>query len=148
VEIQAATDNSDGLLGAIWNLAERSVCRMVLDLDAADLSQAVRDAAESTNIEPLRLGLMWGDWNVVACVRPDAYDILAAACRRARIEHRRIGRVVSGKPAIMRLVQGDYRPTRILRNEAFADWDYRTAPDAAVKRILHEPLDVADAPPT
>lgn len=141
VLINAATDNSDGLLGAVWNLAERSACRMVLEVEEWELSSRVRVAAEKLGVEPLRLALMWGDWNVVVAVSPSQYEPLKAACNDTAIESLRIGRVTAGEPGLVRLVGDDLRETRVLRNEAFAPWNYSTGRDQAIARIMDESLD-------
>ncbi len=145
IRLHAATDNSDGLLGAVWNLAERSRCRVLIEINSADLSHEVRRAANALKIDALRLGLMWGDWNVVVAVGESEHKRLASLCNEARIPCVRIGRVIPGPPALMRNVGNDLRETRVLRNEAFAPWDYRTGTDAAMRHILNASLEVSSS---
>lgn len=69
--VNAASDSSDGVLGAIANLAQRSNCGFDLRLHEGLLEPGVMEAAHFGDYDPWNLFFFWGDWSVCACV-PDA----------------------------------------------------------------------------
>jgi thiamine monophosphate kinase len=68
--VRAAMDNSDGLLPSLAELAEKSRLGVMLELGRLSVHEVPSDAP----IDPARLWLGWGDWNVIAAVDPDDYE--------------------------------------------------------------------------
>jgi thiamine-monophosphate kinase len=64
--IRAAIDNSDGLLPSLKLLGAANKLSVELDLSTL----AVVNHEQAGNIDPARLWLGWGDWNVIAAVAP------------------------------------------------------------------------------
>lgn len=62
--LHACMDNSDGLLPTIEELSKRNSLTAVLDFDLLE----VEDVPATLHIDPARLWLGWGDWNIIAAV--------------------------------------------------------------------------------
>lgn len=67
--INAAMDNSDGLLPSLNEIAAKNGIGLVLNLDALH----VPDLREDEGVEAARCWMGWGDWNIIACVSPDKW---------------------------------------------------------------------------
>jgi thiamine-monophosphate kinase len=68
--VAASIDNSDGLLPSLQELARINAVDIVLDLDQL----TIPELPSSLKVEPARLWLGWGDWTVVAAMRPKNVD--------------------------------------------------------------------------
>lgn len=141
VDVRAASDNSDGLLGALWNLAEASNCRILFELQAESLSARVRAAAQEASLDPVRLALTWGDWNVVASVPGGSHDAFRRSAAELQVPYAPLGRVVQGRPGIVRAAGGEDVEMTVLRNEGFAESTYRGNEEDSIAWLLKHPLD-------
>jgi thiamine-monophosphate kinase len=72
--IRCAIDNSDGLLPSLLELAVANSCSVILDLEALTVLKS-----DHLNIDPARLWLGWGDWNILAAVAPSDFEAAARA---------------------------------------------------------------------
>lgn len=68
--LNAAMDNSDGLLPSLAELAAKSGIGILLKLEKL----TVPGVTAAGSIDPARLWLGWGDWNVIAAVEPSHFD--------------------------------------------------------------------------
>ena len=66
--VTACLDNSDGLYPSMIALSSASKVEMLLWLDRWDLSAEVRDIARLLSVEPQRLALGLGDWQLLVTV--------------------------------------------------------------------------------
>ncbi len=66
----ACMDASDGISGCLNVLAQLNQLDIVADLDDLTPHEAVLDMAEATDIDPRKLLLSWGDWQLVCAVPP------------------------------------------------------------------------------
>ena len=95
--IVAAIDNSDGLLPTLAQLAETNSLSVQLDLDRLPIP----DGASELGVDPARLWLGWGDWNVIAVVCPNTLQqVLHTAVDRG-IVVTLIGEFVAGEPGVV-----------------------------------------------
>ena len=69
--LRAAIDNSDGLYPSLGQLADASGLGVTVFPDEIVYSSEVTAAAAALGLEVFRLGLGWGDWQVVAAVAPE-----------------------------------------------------------------------------
>jgi thiamine-monophosphate kinase len=115
VDVHAASDASDGLLGALWNVASASACSVLLDEDAIDYSNDLLETARSEDIDPLNLFCLWGDWQVVIAVDPEDRDAAIAAAAPATV----IGTLRPGPTRLDVSTSGVVRQARLVRNESF-----------------------------
>jgi thiamine-monophosphate kinase len=64
-KVHAAIDNSDGLFPSVQQLVVKSGLSATIDLDCLTVPGA------SAEVDPARLWLGWGDWNVIVAVEPN-----------------------------------------------------------------------------
>jgi len=117
--VRAASDNSDGLLGALWNIAERSECGIELCLDGIDLGDEVREAAREAELDPWNLFFFWGDWQVVSAVPRGKLRTFRELANAEGVEYTVLGRAVDGTAALYGAQGGERRSMRVLRSENF-----------------------------
>ena len=124
--ISASSDNSDGVLGSLWNIAERSLCGFELDFDGIDLPFETKEIAKVKNLNPLNLFLFWGDWQVIACVANDKRERFHEVATSNDIEYSILGKAVKGPPALFGIEQGKRKPMNVLRNENFKQLSFNS----------------------
>lgn len=115
--VAAAIDNSDGLLPTLQQFAAANGLRIVLDLEQLSVSDVPRSTGP---IDPARLWLGWGDWNVVVALP----ETLVAPVQRLAEDSGGfvlpIGRFLEGGPEVV-LKRGDaLSPAPRLESERFA----------------------------
>ena len=134
--VSAASDNSDGLLGAIANIMEASDCAALLDLDRISASPAVLEAAATYGVELWNLFFSYGDWQVVVGVPPDRLDEFRRVTSERSISYVELGRAVQGSPSISATNRGMRRSIEVVRNEHFRASSYSADPQAGISRML------------
>jgi thiamine-monophosphate kinase len=138
--VRSASDNSDGLLGALLNIAERSSCAIEFDLRDELVPPSVRRAASRVNTDPWNLMCCWGDWNVAAAIRKENFPEFERIAKESSIEYRVLGRAVEGEPAVLGRRHGRQAPMNILRNENFVVSSYNADTDEHIHDMLYGPL--------
>jgi thiamine-monophosphate kinase len=138
--VRAASDNSDGVLGAIWNIAERSECAVELNLDRSFIPDHVAAAAITEGVNPWNLMFFWGDWQVIVAVPFDRLSRFEQLVMRNRIAALPIGQALMGSTAIYGRLNGKRRPMRLLRQENFTATSYNTNVDEQLKYMLQTDL--------
>ena len=94
--LSSCMDNSDGVQPSLMQLADTN--RLGMRIDKASLSPdvEVRRVAAELAVDPARLALGWGDWQLVAtCRREDVPRINAVAAETETSAHV-IGKVIDG----------------------------------------------------
>jgi len=76
--VHASIDTSDGLYPALAQLASASRVGVTIASNALDYDKEVLAVAERLGMDPLRLALGWGDWQVVIACDPSTADELRA----------------------------------------------------------------------
>lgn len=138
--LTAASDNSDGVLGAIWNIAERSVCGMELELEEDSISSSVRKVARENKLNPWNLALCWGDWQVIVAVAKDSLQAFKQIATDCKIEHTLLGKAVEGPPKLYGMVDGRRIHLKVLRNENFAKTSYNKNVQEHLSHMLHDSI--------
>jgi thiamine-monophosphate kinase len=138
--LSAASDNSDGVLGSLLNIAERSGCAVDVDVDALAISRNLRRRAAEARVDPLNLLFFWGDWQVVVGVRRKRADDFVRLAARHNIPYMWLGRARDDSPALYGITRGDRHRMNVLRNENFRENAYNTSAEANVDHMLHAPL--------
>jgi thiamine-monophosphate kinase len=138
--IEAASDNSDGVLGSVWNICERSHCGAELDMNDETLPTMVSTTAQAEGLNPWNLLYFWGDYSVIATVREGRISEFSRTATAANIQHRVIGRIVSEPTALFGIVDGKKRRLRLLRNENFARQGFNSNVKDHVEYMLREKL--------
>jgi thiamine-monophosphate kinase len=138
--LHASSDSSDGVLGALWNIAERSGCAVELTLDVARIPGLVLEAAEKERLDPWNLMFFWGDWQVIVAVPASGMDEFEHLAAAESIPFWHLGRAIPGPLALSTMVHGKRRVVRLLRNENFTREAYNTQIDAQVDYLLRTPI--------
>lgn len=122
--VSAATDNSDGILGALWNIAERSNIGIEVFLDNNVIPENVLKTAEVESIDPWNLFFYWGDWQQVVAVPSKFSARFLQIIKKNRIQHTLIGRSIDSGPVLIGKTFEQRRKLRVLRNENFRSNSY------------------------
>ncbi len=119
--LRASIDNSDGLLISLALLGTQSRVSLTIDCDAVtkSLEPVVRAAVRRWNVSPLTLATMWGDWNQIVTMSPEAWHEAAAVCETEGVRLTRIGRVVGPKKRPGELASSEGRLIAPRGNENF-----------------------------
>lgn len=94
--VRSCIDNSDGLIASARALASLNDVAVELDLDEVEWAPIVREVADQEDIDPLRLGLGWGDWSLVCCCGARDYSTLRALLDEREIWSAPVGVVRTG----------------------------------------------------
>ena len=143
----AASDNSDGLIGSLWNIAEASRCAIDFHMREEIIPRDVNEAANISDLNPWNLMVCWGDWAVIASVPAREYDRFVEEATSRRIRYLEIGRARQGDTAIYGIYENRRRLLRVLRNEAFRMRSFANRPKGHIRDMLLTPL-FADEPPS
>lgn len=145
--LSATSDTSDGVVGAILNIAKASHCGFELELAADMLPDLVRRAAGASGYDPWNIYFAWGDWSVLATIPPTRLEEFAAACATERIAWTKLGRVSGARGTIRARVEGlgPYAVTP-LRNENFTNLGFNAGLEPHLRHLLGTRLFVAQAP--
>ena len=138
--LTAASDNSDGVLGALWNIAERSGCAFELNVSDNCIPPEVWDAAKLVNANPWNLMFCWGDWQVIASVRSTHFQEFKKSAETNRIPYLTLGVARTGEPSITWKQGRNSRTVRVIRNENFTSSSFNSSMEANLSYMLHTPL--------
>jgi thiamine-monophosphate kinase len=138
--LSGASDNSDGLIGTLWALAERSQVGISLNLDSRMLSDIVLWAASAEGVDPWNLFFCWGDWQQVVAVKDEAVSVFEALTRKNQISPTRLGTVLEGHSVLCADISGDRKQVNLVRNENFAPYSYSEKPGSSLDYMLRSPL--------
>ncbi len=139
-KITAASDASDGLLGGIWNIAERSNCAFELTLEDEMLHTLVRQEAEILQIDPWNLFSFWGDWQVVITFPESELTRLAEAARDTQMPFVVLGRARIGPPELRAKLGGKRHSVEVVRNEHFSATSYYSANASTIVQMMTRPV--------
>lgn len=128
--ISASSDTSDGLLGAIHNICEASLVAIDLYIDEWELSEYIYHTSNRMCVEPWRMALMWGDWNVVVTIDEVDFERTEAICTEHGLGFVRLGVIGAPDPTVSVVSRTEKRRIHILRNEAFGSNTYDSGGDA------------------
>lgn len=138
--LSAASDNSDGVLGALWNIAEASGCAVELDMSTRALPKPVAEVASEFGYNPWNLMFFWGDWQVIVSVPPARSDDFWRTAKEHRISVQRLGRACEGPPRLVGLSEGHRRSLQLIRNENFLESSFNADVVTNVEFMLRSAL--------
>ena len=122
--VRAASDNSDGLLGSVWSVAEASDCAIRLELAQGMLSRSTLAEAEAHQYDAWNLFFCWGDWQVLCAIDAMKWSSFQAFASAYGLGYLRLGVAEEGKPRIVASIDGVTRSANVVRNEAFLRTGY------------------------
>lgn len=118
--LSAASDTSDGLLGAIDNLTRSSKCGFELHLKNSLMHPSVVAAAAAYNVDPWNIFFAWGDWSVAVTVPAERFNSFETICEQHSIQWSLLGQATSNTCTInARINQGQLVSVDPVRNENF-----------------------------
>lgn len=140
--IVAASDTSDGLIGAVDNIAKTSRCGFNILLDEAHLAPEVRAAAEQYGVDsPWNIFFAWGDWSIAAVVPAGRLADFVAVCQSHRFEWRFLGEATVGQGLTARKKGADVQfDLAVVRNENFVLQGFNAGISGHLSYILQTPL--------
>ena len=135
--VVAASDTSDGLLGAIHNLARASRCGFDLALDHALLPEVVQDAARYGGLDPWNVFFAWGDWSVAVAVPVRHLALFRAICEDQDIQYTPLGNATDSAGRIAaRRDGGSLVGVEVIRNENFASHGFSGGLEGHLEYLL------------
>jgi thiamine-monophosphate kinase len=114
--VAAAIDNSDGFLPSLFQLATANSVCVEIDLDRLQQPPGSQDL----DIDPARLWLGWGDWNVIAAIHPQHLQRAVEVASAAGSTIVPVGKILNGDPQVMLRRCGNTSPAPRLESERFA----------------------------
>jgi thiamine-monophosphate kinase len=138
--LSAASDASDGLLAAVWNIAQRSQCAFSLVLEEAMLIEELRGEAEAFALDPWTLFAFWGDWQVVVTYPPSEKSKVVSLAESMAIPFIQLGRAVPGVPQIRASIGGSQFHVRPFGNQHFTPKSYLFADRDDVISMMRQPV--------
>jgi len=138
--VNAACDNSDGVLGSLWNIAEASKCAIELDMSPEALPESVTEVASEFGYNPWNLMFFWGDWQVIASVPVNQSDNFWKSAKEHHMPVQHLGHACEGPPQLMGLSEGRRHNLRLLRNENFLKSSFNTDVEEHVEFMLRSQL--------
>lgn len=138
--VTSAIDNSDGLPPSFTQLAHAAECSLALEGDAFEFSRAVAEMAEVLHVDPIRLAMGWGDWQVIAtCAAGDVATVLEIAGEEG-VTGCAVGELRPGA-GVSITTDGQIGPLMQLESERFTRGSWFTSGlDGYVDALLELPL--------
>jgi thiamine-monophosphate kinase len=140
LKISASSDNSDGVLGSVWNIAEKSKCGFELNFDGIMIPDHIKDYACSHKINPWNIFLFWGDWQVILTLKPASFLQFKKLCVKNNISYTVLGKSIAGTPKIFGIENNRKRELNILRNENFSSVSYNHGIKNHIEYLLYSPI--------
>ncbi len=135
--VHAASDCSDGVLGALLNLSEASGFGIELTPNTIKIPAEVVAEATASNLSPWNLFFFWGDWQVVAATTQIEEVLSCVGSESVTL----LGRVVADKGGGLTARVGSHSyPVPEIRNENFRQKGYVANLDEHIRLMLETRL--------
>jgi thiamine-monophosphate kinase len=134
--ISAASDSSDGVIGALMNISNASGFGIELNLDSVQFPTKVAEEASASNLSPWNLLFFWGDWQIIATTG-HLKEVLALVGHDAITV---LGRVSDGCAGITARVGSELRNVADVRNENFKQTGFEYNLEGHIRFMLETPL--------
>ena len=134
--VSAASDSSDGVLGALENIGKQSQCGFHLNLDAKLLDERITNEASIRGFDPWNIFFCWGDWSVVAVVPQGRLLDFSKVASDHSIVWIPLGQVVHGPFSLHATVDGIQQRVRVLRNENFVKTGFHAGLGSHINHML------------
>jgi thiamine-monophosphate kinase len=136
----ASIDNSDGLFPSLLALARANDVGIELDFAGVEFASEVRAVAEAIGINPMRLALGWGDWQLIVTFTEGAGEQIERLCASFSLPFYRIGSVVAGSEIVLRHGK-EVGPLMALDSQRFTAGSWFSAGlESYVSMMLEAPL--------
>ena len=138
--ISAASDTSDGLLGALDNICRSSGKGLQLALGNEMLSPRVQAAALAHAVDPWNVFNAWGDWSVAVAIPPDQVGRFRSLCDSHRIPGCLLGEATEERGMTASIAGGPLKRLTVIRNENFVSQGFNAGLSGHLDYILKTPL--------
>ena len=142
--VVSASDTSDGLLGALDNIAKKSCCNFHLTLSEEMLMPDVKQAASLRNIDPWNIFFTWGDWSVAVAIRSENKSAFERVCHENGIIYTQLGivteRTEEQEKKTATIDGNTLHNLKILRNENFTKQGFNAKLGDHLTHLLKTPL--------
>jgi len=139
--LSSGLDNSDGIYPSVKELATRSNVDMILDFSNITWDPEVIKVSKLLNIEPTRLALGWGDWQLVGTVSENKCDNLINEMSKINTSVHIIGKVASGSGEVKIRHQKTIGRMSPIDSERFSKKSWFTQGiDSYINDLLNTPL--------
>lgn len=95
--LSACIDNSDGLYASLIQLANTNGVQIHVTTDDIQFQAEVLRVSSSLGVDPVRLALGWGDWQLVGCLHPSREKELKEVGEQYGVPVNIVGRVSAGQ---------------------------------------------------
>ncbi|MDG4821910.1 thiamine-phosphate kinase [Asanoa sp. WMMD1127] len=134
--VTAVMDNSDGLFPSLNGLCHASRVGVRLNFSAVGFSEEVLAVAAELDVDPVRLALGWGDWQLVATAAAGSVHMIEDACSLLGVPVHHVGEVID-EEGVHLVHEGHSGRLLTLDSERFAADSWFTAGlEAYVSRLL------------
>jgi len=117
--VTACMDSSDGVIGCLQELAAVNRMDIIVNSRALAPHPDVAEVAASAEIDPRKLMLSWGNWELVCAVRPEQVSTIKNLMASLGTKVSDIGEVSKGKGNVL-LLDGDrHKRIRNFASERF-----------------------------
>jgi len=139
--LSSGMDNSDGLYPCTKELAVRNGVNVHLDFSKIKWDTIVLRVSEFMKIDPVRLALGWGDWQLIGTVPEEKYDQLVNKMSEINTPVHIIGKVVPGSGSVKLLYEQTFREMSPVDSERFSEKSWFTQGiDTYISDLLNTPL--------
>lgn len=138
--VSAASDTSDGLIGALDNLCRSSGTGLRLTLNHAMLSPNVLAAGLARIVNPWNVFIAWGDWSVAVAIPGGSVESFTEFCETHRIKNCLLGMVTASRGMTASVDGGPLKRVSMIRNENFIPQGFNAGLAAHIAYILETPL--------
>ncbi len=139
--LSSGMDNSDGLYPSVKELAVRNSADIHLDFSKIKWDATVLKVSEFMQIDPLRLAIGWGDWQLIGTVPEEKYDQLLNKMSEINTPVHTIGKVVPGSGSVKLLYEQEFGEMSPIDSERFSEKSWFTQGiDTYISDLLNTPL--------
>jgi thiamine-monophosphate kinase len=117
-------DSSDGLVNCFHEIALKSKVDIYLDFSRVACESVVSKVATKSGVDPRKLLLMWGDWELVCTVPPSRLEHLDKAMKRLRTSYSVVGEARLGTGKVLIKNGSSYQRLDFVDNERFSASSY------------------------
>jgi thiamine-monophosphate kinase len=138
--VTACMDASDGVGACLTELGARNSLDIVIDGDSLVPHTAVAEVAAQFGIDPRKLMLAWGNWELVCTVRPESAKLLRVLATEHGFPLSVIGTTCAGSGKVWAAVGGAQRQVANFASERFTRTSYFTH---GLKSYMHWLIDAS-----
>lgn len=99
--LSACLDNSDGLYASLVQLADINRVQIHVTMDDIQFQAEVLRISSLLGVDPIRLAIGWGDWQLVGCLDPSREKELKEIGEHYSVPVNIVGRVSTGRGVIL-----------------------------------------------